>query len=227
MAPREGSIKPEETTMGTAQPDGFLALPAGGKGDAVLVLHAWWGLNDSIKAFCTQLAEAGFVAFAPDLYQGKVVDQIPEAEALSRALDAQRASADVAAAAQYVHERAGEPQNGVALIGFSLGAYFALEHSVHAPEQVRSVVVFYGTRDGDYSTAKAEYLGHFAEADEFEPQAAVDEMAAALQRAGRTLTAHFYPGTGHWFFESDRTSAYNRPAADQAWQRTLEFLQRP
>ncbi len=210
--------------MGSTQPDGFLALPAGGKGDAVLVLHAWWGLNDTIKAFCTQLAEAGFVAFAPDLYHGKVVDQIPEAEALSRALDAGQARAQVAAAAQYVVERAGAP--GLALIGFSLGAFFALEHSVQDPARVRSVVVFYGTRDGDYSAARAEYLGHFAEADEFEPEAAVEKMEADLQRAGRKLTVHRYPGTSHWFFESDRAQAYNRAAADQAWQRTLAFLKR-
>lgn len=212
--------------MGSAQPDGFLALPAGGKGDAVLVLHAWWGVNDTIKAFCTQLAEAGFVAFAPDLYHGKVVDQIAEAEALSRGLDASAARADVAAAAQYVVERAGRPQRGVALIGFSLGAYFALEHSVQDPAAVHSVVVFYGTRDGDYAAAKAEYLGHFAESDEFEPQAAVDKMEADLRRAGRRLTLHRYPGTGHWFFERDRVEAYQRAAADQAWERTLAFLKR-
>jgi carboxymethylenebutenolidase len=212
--------------MGSAQPDGFLALPAGGKGDAVLVLHAWWGLNDTTKAFCTQLAEAGFVAFAPDLYHGKVVDQIPEAEALSRGLDASTARADVAAAAQFVVERSGQPKRGVALIGFSLGAYFALEHSVQDPAAVHSVVVFYGTRDGDYAAAQAEYLGHFAESDEFEPQAAVDKMEADLRRAGRTLTLHRYPGTGHWFFERDRAEAYQRAAAEQAWERTLAFLKR-
>lgn len=212
--------------MGSTQPDGFLALPAGGKGDAVLVLHAWWGLNDTIKAFCTKLAEAGFVAFAPDLYHGKVVSQIPEAEALSRGLDASAARADVSAAAKYLIERAGRPQQGLAVIGFSLGAYFALEHSVQAPEQVRSVVVFYGTRDGDYAAAQAEYLGHFAENDEYEPQAAVEKMEADLRRAGRKLTVHRYPGTGHWFFEPDRGDAYQRASADQAWERTLAFLKR-
>ena len=74
--------------MTQSQPQGFLAVPPTGKGPGVLVLHAWWGLNDTIKAFCTQLAEAGFVAFAPDLYHGKVADTIPGAKALSTALDA-------------------------------------------------------------------------------------------------------------------------------------------
>ena len=58
------------------QPQGFLAVPPTGKGHGVLVLHAWWGLNDTMKAFCTRLAESGFVAFAPDLYHGKVTDKI-------------------------------------------------------------------------------------------------------------------------------------------------------
>ncbi len=74
--------------MTQSQPQGFLASPPTGKGSGVLVLHAWWGLNDTIKAFCTRLAEFGFVAFAPDLYHGKIADTIPDAEALGTALDA-------------------------------------------------------------------------------------------------------------------------------------------
>jgi carboxymethylenebutenolidase len=49
---------------------GYLALPERGEGPGVLVLHAWWGLNDTMRAVCTRLAEAGLVAFAPDLYHG-------------------------------------------------------------------------------------------------------------------------------------------------------------
>ena len=70
-----------------SQPQGFLASPPTGTGPGVLVLHAWWGLNDTIKAFCTQFAQFGFVAFAPDLYHGKVADNIPAADALGKALD--------------------------------------------------------------------------------------------------------------------------------------------
>ena len=52
--------------MTQTQPDGYLALPAAGKGEGVLALHAWWGLNPNFKAFCDRLAQAGFVAFAPE-----------------------------------------------------------------------------------------------------------------------------------------------------------------
>ena len=64
--------------MAYPQPKGFLAVPPNGKGPGVLVLHAWWGLNDTVKAFCTRLAESGFIAFAPDLYHGSDPG-IPEA----------------------------------------------------------------------------------------------------------------------------------------------------
>ena len=73
--------------MSQSQPEGYLALPSTGKGDPVLVLHAWWGLNDTIKGICRQLAATGFIAFAPDLYHGQVADTIPDAETLGSALD--------------------------------------------------------------------------------------------------------------------------------------------
>ena len=210
------------------QPEGFLAVPPGGKGAGVLVLHAWWGLNDTIKAFCTRLAESGFIAFAPDLYHSKVADTIPGAEALGAALDANHlhAKAEIAAAALFIHERTGKSEEGLAVIGFSLGAYYALELAASNPEYIRSVVLFYGTGGGDFSNSRAAYLGHFAGNDPYEPPANVDELEASLQSAGRQVTFHRYPGTGHWFFEPDRPQAYNPQAASLAWERTLAFLKR-
>lgn len=218
--------------MTQSQPQGFLAVPSTGQGPGVLVLHAWWGLNDTIKAFCRQLAEAGFMAFAPDLYHGQVADTIAAAEALGQALDANhlQARAEIAAATRFLTERVDQAGSkggsGLAVIGFSLGAYYALGLAAAAPDHIRAVVLFYGTGGNDFSTSRAEYLGHFAENDEFEPQANVDELAESLRRAGRSVTFYQYPGTGHWFFEPDRTHAYNPAAATLAWERTLAFLQR-
>jgi carboxymethylenebutenolidase len=205
---------------------GYLAMPERGDGPGVLVLHAWWGLNDTMRAVCTRLAEAGFVAFAPDLYHGKVADTIADAETLGKALDANhlQAKAEIADATRFLGKRANQADRGLAVIGFSLGAYYALHLSAVDPEHIRSVVIFYGTGGDDLSNSKAAYLGHFAENDPYEPQSNVDELEASLRRAGRPVTFYRYSGTGHWFFEPDRTEAYNQSAASLAWERTLTFL---
>ena len=196
--------------MTRSQPEGFLAAPAAGDGPGVLVLHAWWGLNDTMKAICTRLAGSGFVAFAPDLYHGKVAATIPEAEALGSALDAnyQQAKVEIAGATLYLVERSGQAAGGIGVVSFSLGAYYALDLSAADPDHIRSVVLFYGTGIVDFSASKAAYLGHFAENDPYETQSNVDELEAALREAGRPVTFYRYPGTGHWFFEPDRKDAY-------------------
>lgn len=214
--------------MSYTQPDGYLALPTSGKGNPVLVLHAWWGLNDTMKSICTRLAEDGFTVFAPDLYHGKIAGTIADAEVLGSALDANhlKAKAEVAEAAKFLNERAGQTDQSLAVIGFSLGAYYALDFSVAAPDQVSSVVLFYGTGDGDFSRSKAAYLGHFAEEDGYEPQSNVDSLEESLRSAGRPVHFYRYPDTGHWFFEPDRLQNFNHAAASLAWDRTLAFLRR-
>jgi carboxymethylenebutenolidase len=212
--------------MTQTQHDGYLALPPAGNGPGVLALHAWWGLNDNVKDFCTRLAKAGFVAFAPDLYHGQVADTIAGAEALGGSLDNNhlQAKAEILNAAKFLNERIGQPGRGLAVIGFSLGAYYALDLAAADPEHIRAVVLFYGTGGGDFSSSRAAYLGHFAENDEFEPQANVDELEESLKHAGRPVTFYQYPGTGHWFCEPDVSQAYNQTAATLAWERTLAFL---
>ena len=106
--------------MTYSQPEGFLAVPPTGIGPGVLVLHAWWGLNDTIKAFCTQLAGSGFEVFAPDLYHGKVAATIANAEALGKALDADflQAKAEIAQTAMFLDEVAGQADRDLAVIAF-------------------------------------------------------------------------------------------------------------
>jgi carboxymethylenebutenolidase len=214
--------------MTQAQPEGFLAVPAAGTGPGVLLLHAWWGLNETVKSFCNRLAEAGFVTFAPDLYHGQIASTIPGAEALAKALGAnsQQAMTEIAKAVKFLNERAGEAGRGLALMGFSLGASYALELATTDPEYIRSVVLFYGTGGEDFSKSKADYLGHFAENDPYEPKNYVDELESSIRAAGRPVNFYHYPGTGHWFMEPDREEAYNPEAAKLAWERTLAFLER-
>src|SRR5258706_3431945 len=82
----------KENSMREFQADGrtisaYLAVPEHGSGPGVLVLHAWWGLTDFFKQACDRLAEAGFVALAPDLYHGKTTAAIEEAKSFVSALN--------------------------------------------------------------------------------------------------------------------------------------------
>jgi carboxymethylenebutenolidase len=213
---------------------GYLATPdaaAGARGPGVVVLHAWWGLTEPFRQVCDRLAEAGFVALAPDLYRGKTTAKVEEAQALGAALDLEieRVRGDIAGAVRFLRQYdATSPVDGrgtLAVVGFSLGGAYALDMSVNLAEEIAAVVTFYAAYTGpDYRRAKAAYLCHFAEDDPFEPAESVAQMEQALQAAGRQATFYTYPGTKHWFFEADRADAFNAAAAALAWERTLAFL---
>lgn len=212
--------------MADIQPQGFLALPPSGEGPGVLVLHAWWGLNDTIKALCNRLATSGFIAFAPDLYHGQVADTIAGAEALMQAHNEnhEQAGAEIVAATRFLDRRAAAPGDGLAVIGFSLGAAYALDLAAAEPDHIHSVVLFYGVGEAAFADSRATYLGHFAGNDDYEPPENVAWLEQSLEDAGRPVTFYQYEGVGHWFFEPDRPDAYDREAATLAWDRTLAFL---
>jgi carboxymethylenebutenolidase len=204
----------------------YLAVPERGAGAGVLVLHAWWGMTSVFTDVCDRLAATGYVALAPSLFPGgATAATIAEAEALVDAHDRAPAEAEavVQAAAEQLRGLAAVTGAQIGVIGYSMGAYWALHLSQVRPDDVGTVAVFYGTDDGDYSTARAAYLGHFAERDDFEPLEAVRALEEKIRAAGREVTFHVYPGTGHWFVEPNRPE-YDAEAADLVWERTLAFL---
>lgn len=184
----------------------------------------WWGLNSDIEALCKRLAKSGFFAFAPDLFHGKTASTPEAAEALTKEHQSKQAEiqSQILASAKYLGDRS--TSKDIAVLGLSYGAYYALEFSNAEPTIVRSVVVFYGTGHEDFTKSKATYLGHFAEKDDFEPKEGVDHLSKLLRDAGRPVTIHTYPSTGHWFFEPSENSAYDKDAAELAWKRTVDFL---
>jgi carboxymethylenebutenolidase len=205
----------------------YLAVPERGSGPGVLVLHAWWGLTSVFTDICDRLAAEGFVALAPSLFaDGATAETIAEAEALLHTHDeGAEAGAIVPAAVERLRALPVVTGAQIGVIGFSMGAYWALRVSQDRPDDVGAVVAVYGTDDGDYSTAQAAYLGHFAEHDDYEPLEGVRALEERIRAAGREVTFHIYPGTGHWFVEPNQPDAYDAAAADLFWQRTRAFLQ--
>ena len=203
--------------------NGYLALPSQPNAPGVIVLHAWWGLNQIFKSLCDRLASEGFVAFAPDLNEGRVAKTIDEAKEVMSSLDGQRKYEVATAGVDFLRARP-EARNGpFALIGFSMGAAWALVLASERPEDFHKAVLFYGAGEGDFAKIKAEILGHYSDADEWEDINYVRSMENEMRAGGVKTNFHIYPQMPHWFFEEDRPE-FNPKAAELAWSRTLEFL---
>jgi len=201
----------------------YLALPKGDTGPGVLVLHAWWGLNEVFKDLCDRLAAQGFVALAPDLYGGNIATTREEAQRLMRQMDKTGARKALNAAVQHLASHPATSRPAIGLVGFSMGGYYALGLACQKPKNIAAVVTFYGTGRGKFAEAHAAFLGHYAENDEFESLSDVQNLEEQLRAAGKPVAFHIYPGTKHWFFEENRPE-YDPTAAKLAWERTVAFL---
>jgi len=111
----------------------------------------------------------------------------------------------------------------IGLVGFSMGAGWALIVASSKPEQIAATVLFYGNEYADYEKITSKVMGHYSDNDEWEPNEYVEKTFAALKSAGVDATLHIYPGVAHWFVESDRPE-YDSAAASLAWERTFTFL---
>lgn len=204
---------------------GYVVAPSSGRGPGVLVLHAWWGLTPFFRTVCDRLADAGFVALAPDLHGDDRTAETPdEAEALLASTDPNRTAGLVVSSLSALGRMPATVDGPVGILGYSMGGSWALWAAARFPEQVAAVSVYYGNQDIDFAPAKAAFQGHFAEHDEFTSEDDVAYLEAQLRLAGHEVDFHRYPGTGSWFAEDDRPAAFDQAAADQAWERTLAFF---
>jgi carboxymethylenebutenolidase len=203
---------------------GYLATPSSGTGRGVLVIQEWWGLVDHIKRVCDRFAAEGFSALAPDMYHGKTASEPDDAGKLFMALNIAQAEKDLRGAAKLLAEHSSTPKIGV--VGFCMGGQLAL-FAATLNANVGACVDFYGVHPNvkpDYSKLSGPVLGLFAEKDGFVTPQTARDLDAAIKKAGKQSEIHIYPGVDHAFFNDDNTAAYNKPAAEDAWKRTLNFF---
>lgn len=204
----------------------YLATPKSSKGKGVLVLHAWWGLNPFFKKFCDRLAKAGFVALAPDLYEGKIATTIEQAKRLRSSPKKEPPDKTILRAIDVLTHHASVEDSFIGVVGFSMGGHWACWLAQRPNLPIRATVTFYAARGGNYSHSRSAFQCHFAETDKWVSAASSKALAKALGAARRTAEFYTYPDTTHWFIESDRPEAYDARAAKLAWRRTIEFLKK-
>ncbi|HET9730345.1 MAG TPA: dienelactone hydrolase family protein, partial [Acidimicrobiia bacterium] len=196
--------------------DGYLTIPASGSGPAVLVVQEWWGLAPQIKRVADRLAEAGFVALAPDLYHGELAEhtEMDKAGKLMSELPMDRAARDMGGAIDHLLANPCTQSTSVGVIGFCMGGMLTMVIAALEGDKIGAAVPFYGAPLGDsapdWSKMTAPVRGHFAENDDFFPPTAIKELERQLKEMGKDVQLDVHPGTGHAFAnEDDPLGTYN------------------
>src|SRR5687768_1374927 len=194
---------------------GYLAVPESGSGPAVVVVQEWWGLVGHIKDVVDRFAAEGFVALAPDLYNGDSTKEPDEAGSMMMALQmgAVRENLSETAATLLTMPETTSEKAGV--VGFCMGGQLALFGAASDPERFSCCVNFYGIHPNanpPLEKLEAPVLGIFAEHDEYTGAAAVSALDERLNALGKPHEFITYPGTLHAFFNDDRPEVYNAAA---------------
>ena len=205
----------------------YVAVPAQKARATVAVLHAWWGVTEVVTRACDDLADHGYVAVAPDLYEGAVATTADQAADLRRRKRSTPMWRQIVKAVDQARSEHGA--EAVGQVGFSMGGHWALWLAKQSRPEIPTMsatAVFYATRAGDFSSSQSAFQFHLAESDPFVSKSGVARQERQLRAAGRQVEIYSYPGTGHWFCDWDRPESYEPQAALQAWQRTVDFLGR-
>jgi carboxymethylenebutenolidase len=153
------------------------------------------------------------------MYDGRVAGSVAEAEALMQSVPRETLTPRLESAAEFLQAN-WHPRLGV--VGFSLGAAFALELAPRVGAE--AAVIYYGLGEVDLSSWDTPLLGHFARVDEWEPLGEVEALFARFKEAGHDPELVVHEDAGHWFANTDVPEAADPVAAGRAWGATVEFL---
>jgi carboxymethylenebutenolidase len=221
----------------------LLARPAkSGRFPAVVILHANRLTEPYIATTAKMLAQAGFVAFAIDIFHflpGNATweqsRQVP-GDAVGKAMNAEfrepRMLRDIESGVTYLRSQSYVADGGMGIIGFCGGGWNALLVAAQNRD-IGAVVAYYAPLDQSDSLHRApielaSYVRvpvqyHFALRDQYVSSAEVDSFAVLMKNIG-THFERFNYDAEHGFFAHNRTAVFNEAAAAQSWERTITFL---
>jgi carboxymethylenebutenolidase len=214
----------------------YLSVPGEpGPHPAVIVIQHAGGVDEFIRRLSDGLAEAGFVAVAPDLYHREDPKSSDDPMTRMGRLRDVNIVADVNAAVEHVSGLAAVRGESIGITGFCMGGRVA--YLMAASNAVfQAAVVFYGGNTMvPWGRGQAPFdisaqigcpiLGLFGKEDPNPNPADVAKIDAELTRLGKPHEFHSYPSAGHAFMSEGRPN-YREEAATDAWPRCIEWFGR-
>jgi carboxymethylenebutenolidase len=203
------------------------------KTPVVLVIHEIFGMTDWVQDLADQLAEAGYIAVAPDLLSGMGpnggrTSDFPPGKATEAVghLDPAQITADLNAVADYAVKI--PAANGKLFVGgFCWGGGQSFRFATNRTG-LAAAFVFYGPPPAKDALARitAPVYGFYA-GNDARIGATVPDTVDAMKAAGKTYDVVTYEGAGHGFMragEAPDANDANRKARDAAWVRWKKLL---
>ena len=192
----------------------------------IIVVHENRGLNPHIEDIARRFAMANFMAFAPDgltSVGGFPGDDYHGGQLFSK-VDGKKMAEDFVAAAIWLKSRP-DCTGKIGATGFCYGGGIANTLAVRLGADIGAAVPFYGAvpQKDDISKIKAAILVHHGELDT-RLAGSWPAYDAALKEIGVPHEGYIYPGAVHGFNCDATPERYNKPAADLAWQRTVDWF---
>ena len=206
----------------------YVAKPQGsGPFPVVIMIHEFFGLNQSIVGKADGLAEEGYLVIAPDTFRGSTTEWIPRAIYQVITNKPEQVNQDLDSVYAWIKTQPNAAVNQTGIVGFCYGGRASLSYSLHN-DQLAATVIFYGSPETDPEALKAlpgPVLGIFGGADNSIPVEEVHAFETALDQAGIPNEITIYEGQPHAFV-TDIQSIRSGGVQGQAWGQMLEFLKR-
>jgi carboxymethylenebutenolidase len=219
---------------------GYYAVPQGdGPFPAVLVYQEAFGINGYMESEVRRLAEHGYAAIAPDLFDGETFsyDQFDKVMPKLQTMTDDVQLGYVKAALAFLDGEANVTHDAYGAVGFCMGGRLAFLTSVTYGDKIAAASSFYGGGIAPdqprhfkplldrVPDVKGELLLNYGADDEGITPQEHARLAEALSREKKRYTLSVYPGAPHGFASVDRSS-YRRDQAETAWAETLAMFDR-
>lgn len=218
-------------SIGDSVMEGLLArlksgMTSGEKHPGLIVIHENRGLNPHIRDVTRRFALDGFLAYGIDVLTpegGTPADEDKAREMIGGVANdvaAKRIAAGVTALSQNP-----ECNGKVGIIGYCWGGGMVNDIAVLNPQGLGAGVAYYGRQPpaDKVASIKVPLMLHYAGQDE-RINAGIPAFRNALTAANKKAEILMYDGAQHAFNNDTAGPRYNKPAADLALARSLEFL---
>jgi carboxymethylenebutenolidase len=216
--------------MHVSAPEGAGPFPA------IVVVQHQGGIDEFMQNMTRRLAQAGYVAAAPDLYHRDGPDCTDDLVTRRSRLSDRRVINDLNATIGFLQSHAGVDGSRLGVIGFCMGGRVVYLAAAVNPAFKAAVAFYPGNtfrawgRDlpSPFERTAEIYCpiqGHFGAEDKNPSPEDMHELDAELNKFGKVHEFYSYPNAGHAFMDSTKES-YRRHAEEASWPRTLEFLSR-